>query len=234
MKPKYIILVIIGLIISSPSCLMAQENKYKDIDEAAASLNKAFDNMHNNAVFKKSNLPCEVENIAENFTINFNDTSLFSSLRYLQSQIELINYDSFIIDKGTFATKFDRVLEMFEPSMSYSKFLEVFSTKKRSELSKDADLDMVLIHRLFTALHDGGTLFTYTNDAADTSGCDDFTEYRVKIMEKNLGQVTWEIKTIVNINCNCKRENNKYDVDILKFEYTAKVSGLFTASKKNI
>lgn len=232
MKPKNIIIVILGLITLSTSCLVAQENKYKDIDKAAASLNKAFDNMHNNAVFKKNNLPCEVENIAESYSVYFNEATLFPSLRYLQTRIEDINYDSFLIDKGTFATKFDRVLQMFEPSMSYSKFLDVFSTKSRSELSKEEDLDMVLIHGLFTALHDGGTLLTHFEDTADTGGCDDSTEYKVRILKKNLGQITWEIKTIVDIDCNCKDANKKYNIDKLKFEYSAEVSGLFTANKK--
>ena len=154
-------------------------------------------------------------------------------MKYVQSQIEAINNNDNLIDKAGFSTKFDRLFEMFDKSMSYSKFVETFSIRDKSDLTKGENQDLKFAYGLLKTIHNSGSLLTHYEDQAETGGCDDATDYRIRMVNKNnLGQVTWEIKTVVDIDCNCERKDKKYNLDNLKFEYTAEVTGLFSASKK--
>jgi len=228
MKTKQVIKIIILSIYITHS--YAQESNLTK--NSSVMLYNAFNTMHTNAELKKKNLLCGVEKIVEDYTFVLNKYTFTSTLNYVQQTIDDINELKDLIDKGAFATKFDKIFEMYEPSMSYSDFIKDVANRSVSELSERENLKLKNVYDLFKAMDKGGKLTFHDADPNETGDCLDFTSYHLTLKKKNLSQVTWEIKTVVNIDCDCKEKRKKYKLDNLKFEYTAEVSGIFTSSMK--
>lgn len=234
MKTKILLQLFLVIVSTSVLQLQAQDNEKANIFKASDQLYEAFNTMHTTAKFDTRNLKCNVEQIVKDYQLVFGQHTFGYTFNYVQETIDNVNTLATLVDKGNYATIFDKLFETFDSSKSYAEFTKDITTNNLTvkELPKDKAQNLRLTYGLLKVIHDGGMLTFHDADRLETGGCSDYTAYRLKLKKKNLGQVTWEIKTTVDIDCNCAFSDKKYDVDLLKFEYTAEISGFFTAKNK--
>ena len=162
MKSKQIIQITTIILIFSITQFYAQEKK--ENEEASLSLFNSFDKMHKTAKLKKKNLPCEVEKMVENYQLVFNKWTLRSTMNHVQTRIDKINSLDGLVDKDDFSTKFDKMFEMYDHSMSYSDFVKDIAERSITELSKENDKILKDAYGLFKAMNNGPSLTFHDAD----------------------------------------------------------------------
>lgn len=209
------------------------EIEAKKNEEIAKKLQGTFKSMYENATLKKSKnkencIQEDLVGMADPSSLMFEENSAVVTIKSIKSILlnDLYNYG--LIDKGQFNSPSDRDLHAFTTTNNFSDYVKALLGREIGEVSEKM-LNDIKKHYKFLKTNFDKTFLIETSSHMSPS-CGYTKTYFIKVKSFDYPNVTWEIRTQVQVDCECSLDELSKNIDNGTYEYTSETKGILTST----
>ncbi|MDT0555614.1 hypothetical protein [Patiriisocius hiemis] len=217
-------LKIFVLIFLSNTLLYSQGLSKADI-QATKELDAAIVKMHTEGQLQIPKVICAepIKSLLYPSTNHFSFNYLIGGIRNYEKQVNAFEK----IDKGNFASSFDKLIQKYEPGSSYLNFLKNTAEVNLGALNENEKKEL---REIYSTLHSFSRGIPIVFVEENMGAC--YVELRIimKLTKVDSPFVYWSFASRVVENCNCKKDPDR-KIKSLKYEYTSNAKGVLTSKK---